>query len=497
MTFEEYRQYDALGLAELVRTKAVHPTELLETALARLVEVNPKLNAVIDLFPDRARQHLAKIRPDTPFSGVPFLIKDLLIELSGTSYRMGSRVMGDYRSPKNSWAANILEEAGFSIFGKTNLPELGLTVTTEPERFGATRNPWSLEHSAGGSSGGSAVAVASGIVPMASGGDGGGSIRIPAANCHVFGMKPSRGRISFAPLHGEIWNGAVVDGCLSRSVRDSAAYLDLFSRRVSGEPYLIPLPKKPYRVEAETTPPPMRIAYFSRHPFGEAHPDVVHIMNEVIVRLQALGHTVEEVALPYDQTVFSELQTYLVATETAADLNRIGKERGKAVKPHEMEPSTYLLASIGRKLSAAKFVESKRQWNDLSRKMGELHTQFPVLLTPVLSQSPAKLGALSPTSFEETAVRLLNRLGLSHLIRYGNTLEKMAKKLFSYTPYTPIANLTGQPAMSVPAGFSPSGLPIGCMFTAAIGDEATLFRLAGQWEHVHPWFQVHPPELTT
>lgn len=492
MTFEEYRQYDALGLAALVRTKAVHPNELLETALARLVEVNPKLNAIIELFPDRARQQMAGIQQDSPFYGVPFLIKDLLMELAGTPYRMGSRAMGDFQSKENSWAATILEEAGLLIFGKTNLPEFGLTVTTEPERFGATHNPWNLAHSPGGSSGGSAVAVASGIVPMASGGDGGGSIRIPAANCHIFGLKPSRGRISFAPLHGEIWNGAVVDGCLSRSVRDSAAYLDLFSRTVPGEPFKISPPERPFLEEVQSTPKPLKIAYFSEHPYGAPHPDVLKVLEETIVRLRSAGHTVTEIPLPYDKTVFTELQTYLVATETAADLNVIGHERGRPVKPYEVEPSTFLLASIGRKLSAAKFVEAKRKWNALSRKMGELHTQYPVLLTPVLAQPPAPLGALSPTRSEEIAVRLLNRLGLSHMVQYGNALEKMAEKLFSYTPYTPLANLTGQPAMSVPSGFSQAGLPIGCMFTAAIGDEATLFRLAGQLEQIRPWFDERP-----
>jgi amidase len=496
MQFQEYRQHDALALAELVRTKQVSAAELLEIAIARCEDVNPALNAVIYKFYDEARARSREILPDAasdrPFAGVPYLIKDLVLHWKGTPYTGASLSMKDLVSPDDNLIGRKVRDAGFLPFGKTNLPEMGLIVTTEPAMYGASKNPWNMAHSTGGSSGGSAAAVSSGIVPIASANDGGGSIRVPASCCGLFGFKHSRGRVSFEPYFGEVWNGAVSEGCVSRSVRDSAAYMDMLMGTGIGDPYPFAPLERPLSEEIKRETGKLRIGYFTKHPFGDADADCQAAVQHAAKLLEGLGHEVEAIEMPYQEWVFTELLFNLVAGETAADLADIEKISGKKVKTKDVEPNTYLLAQFGKSVSAKDFVLAKRRWNELGRAMGKLHQQYDIILTPTLARRPAKLGELDNPKIEDVAVKILNTLGLSrHLAKVG-VVDKIAAKLYSYFPYPPIANLTGQPSMSVPLYWNGENLPIGTMFTAAMGNDGLLFRLAAQLEQAQPWFSRVP-----
>ena len=487
MTFEEYRQYDALGLANLVRNGELSPEELAEVAIRRIEAINPAINAVIHRRYEAARSEARQVKRSAVLAGVPFLVKDLGMEVAGTPMCTGSRGYKNYVSAQDSFVVQKMRDAGLLILGKTNTPEFGLTPFTEPELFGPTRNPWNPAHSPAGSSGGSAAAVAAGMVPMASANDGGGSIRLPASCCGLFGLKPSRGRVSWSPLEGELWSGAAVENCLSHSVRDSAAYLDVIQGAAPGDPYVIEAPKRPYAEEVETPPGKLRIGFSTAHTLGfEVDPACVQAVQKAVALLRAEGHEVEEVDLPYLREDLTEAFLVVIAGELAGELELMGQYLGRKVRPSDVEASTYALNLMGRAFSAADFTFAKHKWGDISRRIAGFYTHYDLLLTPTLAKRPIRIGDLQPSSAERRLMAVVNTFGLGSVVRA--TIESLAGKIYDYMPWTPFANLTGQPSMSVPMHWTAEeNLPIGVMFTARFGAEDILYRLAGQLEKAAPW----------
>lgn len=492
MTFEEYRQYDALGLAELVKKGAITPSELIEIAIQRAEAINPLINAISYKMYDTARQMARSVERNAPFMGVPFLIKELGIHVKDTPQRRGSKGYENYKSQGDSFLTQQYRSAGFTFLGKSNTPEFGLTPYTEPQAFGATRNPWNTNRSAGGSSGGSGAGVAAGIVPIATASDGGGSIRIPASCNGLFGLKPSRGRVSLGPQSGEWWSGAVVEGCVSRSVRDSATFLDwVMSGNPPGELYLTAKPEKPYSEEWQIEPKQLKIGFSTKHTLGQTiDSECIKAVENTAKLLQSLGHEVEEVPLPYRKEDLTEVFLTMVVAECAADLEMMGEFLGRKVRPSDVETTTYALSLLGNAFSAKDFAFRKRQWNDLARRMGAFHEQYDLLLTPTVSMPPFEIGALQPTASEISAMKVINSLGLSSVLK--TMIGPLAEKTFSYIPHTAITNMTGQPAMSVPLHWTPDNLPVGLMFVAALGREDLLFQLAGQLEKAQPWWDKVP-----
>ncbi|MFC1895558.1 amidase [Thermodesulfobacteriota bacterium] len=492
--FKEYDQYDALGLAELLRKRDVSPVMVCDEAIKRIEEINPKINAVVTLMFDRARKLLDGRLPNGPFAGVPFLLKDLLAEDAGVALTNGSNAYRHYVPAKDSELVRRYKQAGLVILGKTNTPEFGLMGVTEPRLHGPTRNPWNTDHTPGGSSGGSAAAIASGMVPMASGGDGGGSIRIPAACCGLFGLKPSRGRNPTGPKYGEVWQGAVVEHVLTRSVRDSAAALDATHGSDPGAPYVIAPPARPSIKEVEQDPGSLKVAFNTRSPIGtDVHPECVRAVEDAAHLLEELGHRVEEAAPGVDGEALAKSYLMMYFGEVAADIEKLQTVLGRRPKRSEVEPTTWTLGLLGRSFTAGQFVTAMREWNAASRAMGRFHQTYDVYLTPTLASPPVRVGELGPKFLERMALRTINLLGLSRVLKATGMVDKLAVESLSRLPFTQLANLTGQPAMSVPLFWTAGGLPCGVHFMAPFAQEATLIRLAAQLERARPWFDKRPP----
>lgn len=493
-SFKEYDRYDALGLAELVRRREVTPLELVEEAVSRIEKVNPQINAVIHPMYDLARRQAQGELPAGPFQGVPFLLKDLLVHYAGVPTRSGSRFFKDFIPDHDSEMVRRYKAAGVIVLGKTNAPELGIVPFTEPELFGPTNNPWAPSRTAGGSSGGSAAAVAARIVPMAHGNDGGGSIRIPASCCGVFGLKPTRGRNPIGPDLGEAWQGLAIDHVLTLSVRDSAAMLDATAGPDVGAPYFAPPPARPFLEEVGQDPGRLRIA-FTTKPLLPAtvHPDCVKGVEETAKLLADLGHHVEEAAPQIDGSAFARAFLTMVCGETQADIEDGETLVGRKATHRDFEPSTWALMLLGRQISSGEFARAVRLLQWFGRQVGHFFEEYDVLLTPTLAMPPFKTGALQPKGFEAFALKLLGSLNAGALLNALAGIEALAEQVFAFIPFTPVFNVTGQPAMSVPLYWNAEGLPIGMQFVGRYGDEATLFRLAAQLEQARPWFDRRPP----
>ncbi len=491
LPFSEYVKHDATALADLVRRGETTPAELLETAIARAEAVNPQLNAIVTPLYEKGREMAANLPADGPFRGVPFLLKDLELEWAGTPMKFGCRGYANYVSTTDSEVIKRLKAAGLVFFGKTNTPEFGLTPYTESKLYGLARNPHKPTHSPGGSSGGSAAAVAAGIVPAATASDGGGSIRIPASCCGLFGLKPSRGRVTLGPAYGELWNGAVIGHAVTRSVRDSAGLLDAIAGNMPGDPYLIPPPERPFLDEVSREPGKLRVAFStaSAIPSLTIDPECIKAVQETARLLESLGHTVEEVPLPYDKTIITEGFFVSVLAETAATLRDLSTYLGRPVKPGvDVELNTWAQARLAEGFSAADLSWQNRRWNTLNRSMGQLHEKYDLLLTPTLPCPPIAIGTFQNSASEERLLKLVDAVGGLKYLNGTKIVNDLAEKSLGYISYTVITNMTGQPSMSVPLHWSADGLPIGVMFAAKPGNEATLFRLAGQLEQTRPWF---------
>jgi amidase len=495
-TFAEYDHYDGLGLAELVKRGEVSARELALTAIERIEALNPQLNAVIYKLFDDGLVAATASQGEGPFAGVPFLLKDLLSWYAGAPVRSGSRLLDGFIAPMDSEIVRRYKRSGVVILGKTNTPEFGLTPFTEPELFGPTHNPWDLTRTSGGSSGGAAAAVAAGMVPLAGGGDGGGSIRIPASCCGLFGLKPTRGRTPTGPIEGELWEGAAIEHVITRSVRDSAAMLDALTGPEAGEPYGIVPPTRPFLEEVTRDPGRLRIAFTDRPLLGEhMDPECKAALHDAVKLLESLGHTVVEASPPIDRDAFLRAFLLMVCGQCAADLEDGAAVMGRQASPANVEITTWALALLGRSYSAGTMAHARRHLERSARAVGRWFdgNQVDVLVTPTLTTPPFPIGALQPPAHELAAMQVLGRLHAGGVMRAAGALEKAAKRVFDWIACPPLFNVTGQPAMSVPLAWSSTGLPIGIHFAGRFGDEATLFRLAGQLETARPWFSRRPP----
>ncbi len=464
---------DATAQAELVRKKQVKPIELVEATIERIERVNPQINAVVTPMYDIARKVAEGPLPEGPFTGVPFLMKDLGPMYAGVRFTSGSVFSKDIIAPLDSELTRRFKQAGLIVVAKTNTPELGLVPTTEPKLFGATRNPWNTNHSTGGSSGGSGAAVAAGIVPMAHGNDGGGSIRIPASCCGVFGLKPTRARTPQGPLFGDQMSGLVADHALTRSVRDSAALLDATAGPDIGDPYYAPPAARPWAQEVGAVPGVLRIVFSTRTATGvELHPDCVAAVKDAAALCEELGHEVVEGAPPVNGEQLTDAFIATWEAGTAQGIDSLAPLLGKVPTPDEFEPLTWALYEAGQKVTAPRYLIGITQLQQMSRTIAHWMQNYDLWLTPTLAEPPLKLGEMDPTPDNPRA-----------------GFERAAE----YVPFTPIQNATGQPAMSVPLYWNSAGLPIGAHFSAKFGDEATLFRLAAQLEEARPWASKRPP----
>ncbi len=487
MTHDEYVSRDGLALAELVRGGEVEATELLELALAHHARTHGTINAVVRLMEGDARRAAAHPHPG-PFVGVPFLIKDLLSTVAGHPTSMGSRLLRDVEATRDSEMVRRYRASGLVLLGKTNTPEWGLLPVTEPEAWGATRNPWDPERSPGGSSGGSAAAVAAGVVPLAGGGDGGGSIRIPASCCGLFGMKPTRGRTPTGPDNGQLWRGAAIEHVLTRSVRDSAAALDAVHGPDAGAPYEIAPPAGPYLADAATEPRRLRIAFTSDPILGSSvHEDCARAVRDAAALLEELGHEVVEATPEVDAAPFSRAFLLLVAAELGADLDDAEALIGRRAHRREVEAPSWALALLSRAFSAREYASALRVLERAGRRIGPFFEEYDVLVTPTLAAPPPRVGSMDQTPAERLSLHVLGAAGSGRLVRAAGLLDRVAAEAFELTPWTPLFNVTGQPAMSVPLAWSAEGLPLGVHFVGRFGDESTLFRLAGQLERARPW----------
>jgi amidase len=490
----DYDKYDGLGLAELVRNKEVKPSELVEEAIIRIERLNPQLNAVVHKVYELAREAAAGDLPDGPFRGVPFLLKDLTVAYAGVPMRAGSRFHQDFVPDHDSEMVTRYKAAGVIVVGKTNTPEYGLLPVTEPELFGPCNNPWDLTRTSGGSSGGSAAAVAARMVPLAHGNDGGGSIRIPASCCGLFGLKPTRGRNPVGPDLGEGWQGMACDHVLSRSVRDSAAMLDATAGPDVGAPYYAAPPARPFLDEVGADPGKLRIAFTSRPFLADfVHGDCVKGLEATAELCQELGHEVVEATPQVDGKAFARAFLTMVCGETRAAIEEAEVLIGRRATAKDFEPATWAVGLLGRQLSAAAFSKAIHYLHYASRRIGQFFESYDVLLTPTLAMPPVETGALQPGGAEAFAIKLLSRLNAGGLLNALGGIDANVDQVFDFVPYTPLFNVTGQPAMSVPLVWNDEGLPIGMHFVGRYGDEATLFRLAGQLEQARSWFDRTPP----
>lgn len=490
----DFSHFDATSLAELVRARRASPRELVSASIERIESLNPKLNAVIHTMFERALREADEPVGAGPFAGVPFMLKDLLSWYAGEPITSGSRLFEGWIPPVDTEIVSRYRRAGVIVVGKTNTPEFGLTPYTEPELFGPARNPWDPSRTTGGSSGGSAAAVASGMVPWAGGGDGGGSIRIPASCCGLFGLKPTRGRTPAGPVAGELWQGATIEHCITRSVRDSAAMLDAIAGPDVGAPYWAPQPARPFLDEVMTAPGRLRIAFTSSPFLGHTvHPDCVASLTDAVALLESLGHELVEAAPPVDREEFNRAFLTVICGEMNADLLEAELLTGRSATPENVEYTTWALSLLGKSLSAGAFVKAVHYLRSASRRVGEFFEKHDLLVTPTLAVPPFTIGELQPPPHERALLRALGRIRAGGVLRMLGALEQTADKIFDVIPYTPLFNVTGQPAMSVPLYWNASNLPIGTHVVAKYGDEATLFRLAAQLERARPWKDRHPP----
>ena len=495
MGFREYGDYDAVGLAGLVRGGQVSPSELLDEALARTDALNPKINAVIHLMEPRARAAIAEGLPDGPFRGVPFLIKDLMTAFAGEPMRLGSRLFRDYVPADDEELTRRYRQAGLVIFGKTNTPELGVSNVTEPELFGPTRNPWNLERTSSGSSGGSAAAVAARIVPAANANDGGGSIRTPASNCGLVGLKPSRGRNPTGPLAPDVWFGLIGEHAVTRTVRDSAALLDVTAGDYPQQLMKLPAPERPFLDEVSRAPGRLRIAFSFDPGLAKAlHPENRAALEATTARLADLGHEVVEVRLPLPPESFIEAYASLVSADVAATLRAAKQLVGREATSDDVELATWMLAKMGEALSGADVTEALWNMQVFSRQWLAWSSGFDVLLTPTVGVPPLPIGAYKLPALQRQGLKLLAALPAGALLSQRPKIVEAFAQVFEASPYTMVANVTGQPSMSLPLHWTTDGLPMGMLFTARVGDEATLFRLAAQIEEAMPWKDRRPPQ---
>lgn len=477
MPGDDYLALDATEMARLMRDEGLPPGALLGAALERCAQVNGEVNAVVLEHADHAVERLlARVEDGTArqgvLAGVPMLLKDLNTYLAGTVTTNGSCLLADAVATHSSTVTQRYEQAGMLIFGKTSSPEFGLTTTTESAQWGATRNPWNLAYSAGGSSGGAAAAVAAGIVPAAHATDGGGSIRIPASYCGVFGLKPTRYRTPHGPGHYEGWFGASCGHVVSRSVRDSALLLDVSHGHEPGSPYWLAPVEDSFVAQMHREPGRLRIGLVSRSMTGVAlDPDVQRVLDETVALLVSLGHEIETMDLPVDAGQVFNAHGAVSSTTLLTAVKDREAVLGRPLQQHELEPISHHLLGNARKTDAETLFRARRAFDSIGQQMERVMERFDLLLSPVTASLTPKLELLS----------------------LQNSYEDYTREIVGSVSYTVLANVSGQPSMSVPSGFGREGLPIGMMFTAGRCREGLLLSLARQLEVSRPWSHLRAP----
>ena len=467
MGIREYPNFDGIGLAELVARREVTATELVDEAIGRAEQANPRLNAVVFSDYDRARETARTTLPAGPFTGVPFFLKDIMGFAQGMPTRQGSRFIPPIPFDHDSLLTTRFRAAGLIMLGKTNVPEFGLVPTTEGKLYGPCCNPWNHARSSGGSSGGSAALVAAGVVPLAHANDGGGSIRIPASCCGLVGLKPTRGRTSYAPDMGDAIDGLGVDLVVSRTVRDSAAALDAVAGNIQGDPYWAPPPDRYFESLAHK-PKKLRIAFATSKLDGAAlHPDCAEAVTRAATLCAALGHDVEEVSPQLDQAMLIPSFMALWGANLAAGLDYFGRLIGRAPAERDFEGLTWGLYQAGKQVSASEYLTAKAVMAHATRDAARFHQTYDVWFTATLGSPPVRLGTFDMEERDPA---------------------KAFAPLIDYVPFTAMQNVTGQPAINLPLHWNDQNLPIGVQFVGRFGDELTLLQLAAALEQAAPWY---------
>jgi amidase/6-aminohexanoate-cyclic-dimer hydrolase len=469
--FPEYSKYDAIDLAELVRNKQVSSNELIEEAIRLTEALNPTLNAVVTNSYEYARKEIKSGLPNGPFTGVPFLLKEFEL-FSGFPLTHSCKYFEDNIADHDSEVVKHYKKGGLVIFGKTNTPEFSLSINTEPQLFGSTHNPWNLNHTVGGSSGGTAAAVAAGIVPVAQASDGGGSIRVPASCCGLFGLKPTRGRNPWGPDYGESWSGMHGTHVISRTVRDSAAMLDLTQGPDIGAPYSPMPPNKSYLSETKEQPKKLRVAFSADTVDGETPVDLecISAMNEAVKLMTELGHEVEE-AKPIITPDDLYLTWLITAANTILEVNKYAAKTNREIKEEYFENYTWALMEWCKTMSASDYLKWTQILHRVGREFNQLFEKYDLFITPMLAKPPLKLGELD---MMETNIE-------TFMIKFGE-----------FNPFAFTGNYSGNPAMSLPLHWTSDSLPVGVQFIGRYGDEATLFQVAAQLENARPWVDKIP-----
>lgn len=468
-----YGASDAIGLSALIRQGDVSAKEIVEEGIRRIEALNGEVNAVIYKAYDYARKLAGEPLPESPLAGVPFLLKDLSLEWEGFPVTNACAYFRDYKAKSDWEIAKRMKRAGLIPLGKTNAPENGWAGTTEPALYGPTRNPWRADIVPGGSSGGSSVAVATGMVPIADASDGGGSIRIPASINGLVGLKPSRGRVTFGPDLVDFWYGAAVFLCVSRTVRDTAAYLDAIAGAVEGEPYALAKPDQPYLSVLEQPRRKLRIGFVTSQPDGSPlQGELEKAVTSAVTACKELGHDVQEAEFRYDTRSMGEFFVRITAANAAAFFDAAPAMVGREVRESDVEPVTWGIIQLGRKLSAAQHAADIEKMRVMARKIVQDTIAYDALVSPVLTNPSRPLGWYDMQNL---------------------SMEDYNARLVGDVVFTAPFNISGQPAITLPLHMTGDGLPVGVQFAGRLGDEATLLALAGQLEKARPWKDRRPP----
>jgi len=494
MNFTEYAALDALGLADLVRNGEVSPAELLQVATQAAGRIHDEFNILTHLAPDRPSALINELSKQAIFAGVPFLVKDLMLPVKGMPMSNGCEAMRGFVSGSDSSMARLLHASGLITFGKTTTSELGTKPLCVSDAFGETLNPWDKTYNSGGSSGGSSVAVATGVIPMAYSSDGGGSIRVPASYCGVFGFKPSSAINRFEDM-SKAWGGAVVSHVTTRSVRDSAIYLDMTTGRVA--PGMTSHASSPvqgsYLASLYLPPKSLSIALITESPIGTSvDQDCINAADDAAALCQSLGHQVEAAQWNFDGKLLMRAFLTILLFYTHKDLAMMSASLGIPEKELAIEPGTRFLAMAGRGVTAERLSWAEMVLQDARQKMADMHKHYDLILTPTVGRELQTSEALEPKGPEKWVLQLLIRTGLASKVMGNSVLDQAVIQNLKMAPFTAIANATGQPAMSVPLYWSDKGLPYGAHFMAAKGHDSVLFALAAQLERARPWQDKRP-----
>ena len=487
MKFSEYVQYDGLGLAQLIKTKQISPQQLFDVAHDRAKQVNPDLNAIVIPMYEHAQKQIAHL-PQGIFTGLPFLLKDLHQEYAGMPSSGGSNALkkAHYIAPQHSEIVNRWEKSGVLTLGLTNSPEFGIKGITEPEAWGSCRNPWNLKHNSGGSSGGSAAAVAAGIVPIAGASDGGGSIRIPASYCGLFGLKPSRGRTPWGPQFSEAMHGAAMQHVLTKSVRDSAAMLDVTQGSSHSSLFNISTPDTSYLDLIQRSPKKLKIAFCTESPIGtQVSKDAVDAVKHTAQLLASLGHDVIEDKPSIDGMALAKDFITTWFSQCAYTINQVKQTYG--AKDSDFELDTLAIAAFGAKASAVDYIHNLNNWGLYVSQMNHFFDHYDLYLLPATASVAPKNGEVKTPSWQIPILKALLKVDQAHLLAKGKLVKQLIKNNLKWVPFTQLANITGLPAMSVPLYWNKDNLPLGSQFIAPFGAEDLLLQLAAQLEKAQPW----------